>query len=72
MRLVEFLERSWDDNWVSPTVREIAGHMGWSSVGTAHRFLADAERDGYIQAKRVSPRRVLYRPTPGVRLRLWS
>lgn len=71
-RLIEFLEHSWEKDWTSPTVRDVADHMGWSSTGTAYNFLRDAARDGFIETKRVSVRRVLYRPARDVRLRLWS
>lgn len=61
-KLLDFLRSYWEQNWTSPTVREIAQHMGWTSPSTAHQFLQDAERDGFIETKRLSDRRVLYRP----------
>lgn len=61
-KLRAFLESYWEENWTSPTVREIADHMGWTSPATAHEFLYGAERDGFVEAKRLSDRRVLYRP----------
>ena len=70
-RLTAYLEEYWEEHWTSPTVREIMEHMGWTSPSTAYNFLHNAERDHFIQIKRVSRQRVLYRPTPPVRFEGW-
>ena len=71
-RLIAYLEEYWVSNWTSPTVREVMTHMGWTSASTAHNFLRDARRDGFIETMHLSSRRVLYRPTSDVRSKLWN
>lgn len=47
-RVFEFINKRIQSN-IPPTIREIAGHMGFSSTGTVRDYLRALERKGYIR-----------------------
>jgi DNA-binding IclR family transcriptional regulator len=60
VRILNFIDGYWGENWTSPTVEEIAAHVGRSKSNT-HRYLLDMTRERLLVGKQLSPSRVLYR-----------
>lgn len=60
-KIILFIERYWQQNWTSPTVREIGAHMGWSSSATVARRLSRMVSSGMLERKTLGRSRVLYR-----------
>jgi len=58
--LIAFIDVYWRDNWTSPTVREIGKAMDWSP-SNAHVHLQNLVNEGFLESKRLSRNRVLYR-----------
>ena len=59
-QIVRFIESYWHENWMSPTVREIAEACGMSSSSSAHYRLEQMTRLGILERRRVGAR-VVYR-----------
>jgi SOS-response transcriptional repressor LexA len=56
-----FIDKSWRDNWTSPTVRELMVFMDCSSPSSALRRLRHLVRIGVLERRKVGSNRVLYR-----------
>lgn len=59
-RLLSYIDAYWAEQYTSPSVREIAAHLG-CSVSNAHYHLGHLVRKGLLERIDVSDRRVLYR-----------
>lgn len=55
-----FIDRFWEENWTSPTVREICRETGLSSPSTVYVHLKTMVERGILERKQVGSR-VLYR-----------
>ncbi|SEB15920.1 LexA DNA binding domain-containing protein [Thalassobacillus cyri] len=55
-RALDFIEASIKATGHSPTVREVANHLGVSSASTAHRHITRLKEKGYLENKERSPR----------------
>ena len=60
-RIADFIERYWEENWTSPSIREIGREIGLSSPSSVHVHLRAMVRKGILERKDVSEKRVLYR-----------
>jgi repressor LexA len=59
--IVLYINEYWQNNWTSPTVREIGMHLGIASPATVHYHLRRLTERGVLQSRKLSSRRVLYR-----------
>lgn len=59
--ILSFIDYYWLENWTSPTVREIGNAVGLSSSSAVHSNLMQLTRAGYLERKRLSSARTLYR-----------
>lgn len=59
--VLAFIDSWWITNWTSPSIREIGAAMGWSSPDVTHRYVTRLVDQGYLEVKRLSAKRVLYR-----------
>jgi len=57
LKVLRFIERYTAENGYSPTLKEIAGHMGVCEV-TALQYRRVLERKGYVTCERYQPRSV--------------
>ena len=60
-RIVEYIDAYWEENWTSPTVREIMAKVGLSSTSSVQGQLTRMTLMGVLECKRLPGRRVLYR-----------
>lgn len=64
-QILSFIDYYWFENWTSPTVREIGNAVGLSSSSAVHSNLMQLTRAGYLERKRLSSARTLYRVVHG-------
>jgi len=55
------VERSVLDGY-APSIEEIAKHMGWSSIATAHKILVILQEKGYLTRIKNRARALMLRP----------
>lgn len=70
--ILSFIDDYWDDNWTSPTVREIGRAVGLASPASVAWHLSDLVRKGMLVRKELSGRRVLYRLTNDARTAVYG
>lgn len=52
LKALRFIKRYTDIEAFPPTRRELAAHMGWSAVSTAHDLIERMERRGLVERRR--------------------
>lgn len=55
-KVLAFVEEAAAQNGRPPTMKEVAGHFGWSSTSTAQQHLGALERKGHLSRTPKSPR----------------